>query len=90
MRSTVVKLAALAAGTILGVGQDLAADLSEICIDWATYNPVSLLLKKQGLLEKEFQKDGIAISWVQSPDLTWLEFLNPARSVSDRRRARLH
>src|ERR1700738_4274453 len=38
----------------------------EIRIDWATYNPVSLLLKNKGLLEKEFAKDGISILWVQT------------------------
>ena len=32
-----------------------------INIDWATYNPVSMVLKDKGLLEKEFAKDGIAI-----------------------------
>jgi sulfonate transport system substrate-binding protein len=30
---------------------------SEIRIDWATYNPVSLVLKDKGLLEKEFAAD---------------------------------
>ena len=34
---------------------------SSINIDWATYNPVSMVLKDKGLLEKEFAKDGIAI-----------------------------
>src|SRR6188508_464871 len=49
----------------------------EIRIDWATYNPVSLVLKDQGLLEKEFAKDGIAIRWVQSAGSNKaLEFLN--------------
>jgi sulfonate transport system substrate-binding protein len=38
----------------------------DIRIDWATYNPVSLVLKEKGLLEKEFAKDGIAIRWVQT------------------------
>src|ERR1043166_7184668 len=38
----------------------------EIRLDWATYNPVSMVLKEQGLLEKEFAKDGIAIRWVQT------------------------
>jgi sulfonate transport system substrate-binding protein len=38
----------------------------EIRIDWATYNPVSMVLKEQGLLEKEFAKDGISIRWVQT------------------------
>ncbi|HEY6841337.1 MAG TPA: aliphatic sulfonate ABC transporter substrate-binding protein [Chthoniobacterales bacterium] len=37
-----------------------------IKLDWAYYNPVSLVLKKKGLLEKEFEKDGIKIEWIQS------------------------
>ena len=54
-----------------------AADLKEIRIDWATYNPVSMVLKEKGLLEKEFQKDGISIRWVQSLGSNKaLEFLN--------------
>ena len=45
----------------------LAADKpKEIRIDWATYNPVSIVLKERGLLEKEFAKDGIANRWVQT------------------------
>jgi sulfonate transport system substrate-binding protein len=45
----------------------IAADKpKEIRLDWATYNPVSMVLKEQGLLEKEFAKDGIAIRWVQT------------------------
>src|SRR4029077_4911223 len=38
----------------------------EIRLDWTTYNPVSMVLKEQGLLEKEFAKDGIGIRWVQT------------------------
>ena len=50
---------------------------SQIRIDWATYNPVSMVLKKQGLLEKEFGKDGIGILWVQTLGSNKaLEFLN--------------
>src|SRR5882762_4315884 len=49
----------------------------EIRIDWATYNPVSMVLKDRGLLEKEFAKDGISIRWVQSLGSNKaLEFLN--------------
>lgn len=49
----------------------------ELRIDWATYNPVSILLKNKGLLEKEFAKDGISIRWVQSAGSNKaLEFLN--------------
>jgi sulfonate transport system substrate-binding protein len=48
-----------------------------IRIDWATYNPVSMVLKDKGLLEKEFEKDGIGIVWVQSLGSNKaLEFLN--------------
>jgi sulfonate transport system substrate-binding protein len=49
----------------------------EIRIDWATYNPVSMVLKERGLLEKEFAKDGISIVWVQTLGSNKaLEFLN--------------
>src|SRR5947209_9116965 len=59
-------------------GAAFAADaLKEIHIDWATYNPVSMVLKQKGLLEKEFAKDGISIVWVQSAGSNKaLEFLN--------------
>jgi sulfonate transport system substrate-binding protein len=54
-----------------------SAQVKEIRIDWATYNPVSLVLKDQKLLEKEFEKDGITIRWVQSAGSNKaLEFLN--------------
>jgi sulfonate transport system substrate-binding protein len=55
-----------------------AADaLKEIRLDWATYNPVSMILKQRGLLEKEFAGDGIGIVWVQSAGSNKaLEFLN--------------
>ena len=50
---------------------------STINIDWATYNPVSMVLKDKGLLEKEFEKDGIKIRWVQTLGSNKaLEFLN--------------
>jgi sulfonate transport system substrate-binding protein len=60
----------------LGIAR-AAAKPSEIRIDWATYNPVSMVLKQQGLLEKEFAKDGIGIRWVQTLGSNKaLEFLN--------------
>jgi sulfonate transport system substrate-binding protein len=50
---------------------------AEIRIDWATYNPVSMVLKQNGLLEKEFAKDDIGVRWVQSLGSNKaLEFLN--------------
>src|SRR6185436_10092586 len=46
-------------------------------IDWATYNPVSMLLKDKGFLEKEFAKDGIKVTWVKTVSSSnALQFLN--------------
>src|ERR1700757_4416385 len=75
LRRVLVALMALAA---LIPGSASAADaLKEIRLDWATYNPVSMILKQNGLLEKEFAKDGIRIVWVQSAGSNKaLEFLN--------------
>ncbi|HVX98387.1 MAG TPA: aliphatic sulfonate ABC transporter substrate-binding protein [Pseudorhodoplanes sp.] len=74
-RRTLLVSAVLAASFTTGA---LAADKpSEIRIDWATYNPVSMVLKEKGLLEKEFEKDGIKIVWVQTLGSNKaLEFLN--------------
>ena len=71
-------IAAIIAVSALLPGAAYAADaLKEIRIDWATYNPVSMILKQKGLLEKEFAKDGISIVWVQSAGSNKaLEFLN--------------
>lgn len=66
-----IALLALIPGTVS------AETLKEIRIDWATYNPVSLILKQKGTLEKEFAKDGIRIVWVQSAGSNKaLEYLN--------------
>src|SRR6202049_4142058 len=71
-------LVSAAALSRLPSGIARAADKpKEIRIDWATYNPVSMVLKDKGLLEKEFAKDGISIRWVQSLGSNKaLEFLN--------------
>src|ERR1700684_3552897 len=71
-------LAAIIAFSAMMPGGAFAADaLKEIHIDWATYNPVSMILKQKGLLEKEFAKEGISIVWVQSAGSNKaLEFLN--------------
>src|SRR5881275_3120578 len=70
--------AALIAASTLAPASLVAADKpKEIRIDWATYNPVSMVLKEKGLLEKEFAKDGIGIRWVQTLGSNKaLEFLN--------------
>lgn len=35
-------------------------------IDFATYNPLSLVIKKEGWLEKALKKQNITVNWVQS------------------------
>ena len=68
---------AIGAGLLPSRFARAAGKPSEIRIDWATYNPVSMVLKQQGLLEKEFERDGIGIRWVQSLGSNKaLEFLN--------------
>jgi sulfonate transport system substrate-binding protein len=75
-------LLAVAAGSALaplGIARPAraAGKPSQIRVDWATYNPVSMVLKEKGLLEKEFAKDGIGILWVQTLGSNKaLEFLN--------------
>jgi sulfonate transport system substrate-binding protein len=68
---------AVLAGVVTSTALFAADKPSTITVDWATYNPVSMLLKDKGLLEKEFAKDGISIRWVQSAGSNKaLEFLN--------------
>jgi sulfonate transport system substrate-binding protein len=75
LRHAVVAMMALAA--LIPANASAADALKEIRLDWATYNPVSMILKQKGLLEKEFAKDGINIVWVQSAGSNKaLEFLN--------------
>jgi len=63
-------------------GAAWAADkVDEIRIDYAYYNPVSLVLKEKGWLEQDLAKDGIKVRWVQSLGSNKaLEFLN-AKSI---------
>jgi sulfonate transport system substrate-binding protein len=47
----------------------LAADSgkpTEIRLDYATYNPSSIVLKKQGWLEDDLKSEGIAVHWLLS------------------------
>ncbi len=60
-----------------GAGVNAAEKPKEIRIDWATYNPVSMLLKEKGYLERELAKDNIAVRWVQTVSSSnALQFLN--------------
>ncbi|MGP9821914.1 aliphatic sulfonate ABC transporter substrate-binding protein [Salinarimonas sp. NSM] len=74
-------LAALGAGiaapfvlTNRSVAQDAPG---RITVDYATYNPVSLLLRERGWLEEALAADGIDVRWVQTLGSNKaLEFLN--------------
>lgn len=37
-----------------------------LTIDWATYNPLSMIIKDQGWLEDELKDEDIKVEWVQS------------------------
>jgi sulfonate transport system substrate-binding protein len=67
-RRQFLSLAAVAGAFELAGGAALrAANAPEaVTIDYAYYNPVSLLLKKKGWLESELAKDGIGLRWVLS------------------------
>jgi sulfonate transport system substrate-binding protein len=68
----------LAIGSVLAAPA-FAANPDEIRLDYAYYNPVSLLLKDRGWVEEEFARDGIKVRWVLSLGSNKaLEFLNGA------------
>jgi sulfonate transport system substrate-binding protein len=69
--------AALAAALVLPAVAFAADKPSEIRVDWSTYNPVSMVLKDKGFLEKALASDGIKVRWVQTTGSNKaLEFLN--------------
>jgi sulfonate transport system substrate-binding protein len=73
------RIAALVVGTIVfaGASAQAAGKIDEIHIDYAYYNPVSLVLKDKGFLEEDLKKDGIKVRWVLSQGSNKaLEFLN--------------
>src|SRR6478609_3757748 len=75
-RSFLQSTAAAAGLGVMPRGGSAAAP-SEIRLDFATYNPLSLVLKEKGLVEKAFAKDGIGVRWVQTLGSNKaLEFLN--------------
>jgi sulfonate transport system substrate-binding protein len=73
-----VLLASLAATSLaFGASNASAQAPKEIRIDYATYNPVGLVLKDRGILEKALAADGITVRWVFSAGSNKaLEFLN--------------
>jgi sulfonate transport system substrate-binding protein len=79
LRLGAVLLASLVVGVACSGGGAEARAVEEITVDWAYYNPVSLVLKEKGWLEEEL--DGVQVNWVQSAGSNKaLEFL-AARSI---------
>lgn len=72
-----VLLSALCGALALTALPGQAADVTELRLDWATYNPVSLVLKDKGFLEEALKDKGIKVRWTQSLGSNKaLEFLN--------------
>ncbi|MCC3278874.1 aliphatic sulfonate ABC transporter substrate-binding protein [Arthrobacter sp. zg-Y40] len=72
---TLGALAAVAALSLTGcvAGEDTTgasavqdADGGTLTIDFATYNPLSLIIKDQGWLEDSLADEGVTVEWVQS------------------------
>ena len=69
LQSGLLSMAAAFAVVALGscgqtTGQAIQPDV--IRVDYAYYNPVSLILKDKGWLEEDLAKDNIKVEWVQS------------------------
>jgi sulfonate transport system substrate-binding protein len=77
-RRRVLGFAAAVTAALAASGAVRAADLpSQVTLDWAYYNPVSLVLKENGWLEEELKPLGVSVRWVQSLGSNKaLEFLN--------------
>lgn len=68
-----MKLAQLATAVVALIAASCSSSATEtvakpevIRLDYATYSPVSLLLKDKGYLEEDLAKDGIKVEWVKS------------------------
>ncbi|EGI77728.1 aliphatic sulfonate ABC transporter periplasmic ligand-binding protein [Hylemonella gracilis ATCC 19624] len=75
-RRTLLSAGAAAAVTVPFFAR--AADpLKELRLDYATYSPSSLVLRRFGWLEDDFKKDGVGVKWVFSAGSNRaLEYLN--------------
>lgn len=77
-RRTLLSLTGGLAGAVIAPATLRAADLpQELRLDYATYSPTSLVLKRFGWLEEELKRDGVAVKWVFSAGSNRaLEYLN--------------
>lgn len=77
-RRTLLSAIPAAVGLVLGLQAGVAhAEVKQITLDYATYNPVGLILKEKGFLEDDLKARGITVRWVQTLGSNKaLEFLN--------------
>ncbi|HET6450127.1 MAG TPA: aliphatic sulfonate ABC transporter substrate-binding protein [Spirochaetia bacterium] len=76
-RLAVAAVAAAALWSAASTAAFAQAKPSIIHMDYATYNPVSLVLKDKGWLEQDLAKDGVKVDWTLSQGSNRaLEFLN--------------
>jgi sulfonate transport system substrate-binding protein len=74
-------LAGLALAGTIALGLGAAAAETKVRLDYAYYNPVSLVLKDKGWLQQDLAAKGVVVEWVLSQGSNKaLEFLN-ARSI---------
>lgn len=59
-------LAAAGAAFALAVAAPALAADKAVSLDWASYNPLSVLIKSKGWMEEEFAKDKVEVKWTQS------------------------
>lgn len=77
MSRTPLRLAVALAAAFAVTSGPAAAETDRIVLDYAYYNPISLLLKEKGWIEEEFAADDIDVEWVLSLGSNKaLEFLN--------------
>ncbi len=56
----------IATAGMLGAGAVMADNVKELRLDYATYAPTSLVIRKMGWMEDEFKKDNVPVKWVFS------------------------
>lgn len=61
-----IALAATIAVVMTACGSDDAGSAETLTLDWATYNPLSLIIREQGWLEDSLAEDGVEVEWIQS------------------------
>ncbi len=59
-------IATLSVATLTVTSATAAPKLTTIKLDYATWNPLSLVLKKKGWAEAEFKKQNIKVEWIYS------------------------